>query len=282
QNPAVVRFRFDPIFLPDSTTDLEGSNGFVKFGIQMMPGLPLGSTIENKAAIYFDFNAPIITNTVVHTLVEPTVCKNDMTTDSITACEPILWIDGQLYDSSTSVPMFTLQDASGCDSVVNLNFTLAEIDPSVDLVDVTLMALEENAAYQWVDCDDNFKHIAGATSRSYTPPIPDGYFGVIISKNACQDTSECTRLVFILAELLLENDLKIFPNPTDGKFSIELEAAQSIKRIQLYDLYGKKVLDQLVNEKKQVSLVLDIGRGIYLLEVETSNGQRINTKMVKK
>ncbi|MCI4669909.1 MAG: hypothetical protein MRZ79_17365, partial [Bacteroidia bacterium] len=32
QNPAVVRFRFDPIFLPDSTTDLEGSNGFVKFG----------------------------------------------------------------------------------------------------------------------------------------------------------------------------------------------------------------------------------------------------------
>lgn len=33
-----------------------------------MPNLPLGTRIENSAAIYFDCNAPIITNTYFHTI----------------------------------------------------------------------------------------------------------------------------------------------------------------------------------------------------------------------
>lgn len=62
----VLEFRFDDILLPDSTTNLEGSQGFVKFTIDQQPDLPLETLIENSAAIYFDFNAPVITNTVWH------------------------------------------------------------------------------------------------------------------------------------------------------------------------------------------------------------------------
>lgn len=59
---------FPGILLPDSTTNEEASNGFVQFSIAQMPGNPLGEVIENRAAIYFDFNDPIITNEVFHTL----------------------------------------------------------------------------------------------------------------------------------------------------------------------------------------------------------------------
>lgn len=68
---SIIHFEFDPIFLPDSGANQDGSNGFVKYKIQMKRDLPLGTVLENRAAIYFDFNEPVITNTVVHTLHIP-------------------------------------------------------------------------------------------------------------------------------------------------------------------------------------------------------------------
>lgn len=67
----VLTLDFDNIFLPDSTTDLEGSQGFVRYEIKPNPSFSLWQTVENTAYIYFDFNAPIITNTVVTEYVEP-------------------------------------------------------------------------------------------------------------------------------------------------------------------------------------------------------------------
>jgi uncharacterized repeat protein (TIGR01451 family) len=65
-----LQFIFNDINLPDSTHNEPESHGFVKFSIALHPdpGL-IGTTIENTAAIFFDFNAPIITNTV-ETIIE--------------------------------------------------------------------------------------------------------------------------------------------------------------------------------------------------------------------
>jgi len=61
-----IKFTFDDILLPDSNVNLAGSQGFVKFRISQKPGVPLQTNILNSAAIYFDFNEPVITNTTVH------------------------------------------------------------------------------------------------------------------------------------------------------------------------------------------------------------------------
>ncbi|MEM1322653.1 MAG: T9SS type A sorting domain-containing protein [Bacteroidota bacterium] len=66
----IIRFVFDNIMLPDSNVNEPASNGFVKFSIDMQPDLPDDSRIENSAAIYFDFNEPIITNTTFLTIGE--------------------------------------------------------------------------------------------------------------------------------------------------------------------------------------------------------------------
>ncbi|MGB3547824.1 MAG: T9SS type A sorting domain-containing protein [Saprospiraceae bacterium] len=59
---------FSNILLPDSTTNLAGSQGFITYTISPRADLPLQTRIENTAAIYFDFNDPIITNTTFHTI----------------------------------------------------------------------------------------------------------------------------------------------------------------------------------------------------------------------
>jgi hypothetical protein len=65
-----VSFIFEDIMLPDSNANELESHGFVKFEIDLMPGLPLETSIYNTAHIYFDANPAIVTNTTVSTLHE--------------------------------------------------------------------------------------------------------------------------------------------------------------------------------------------------------------------
>ena len=68
---------FDPIALPDSNSNEPASHGFVSFAIQRNRAFNKLYKIRNWAAIYFDFNEPVITNTVVTPLFTPTVSSNE-------------------------------------------------------------------------------------------------------------------------------------------------------------------------------------------------------------
>ena len=70
-NGGILKFTFDPIVLPDSNVNEAASHGFVQFKIAQQPDLTPGTTLENSAAIYFDFNEPVITNTAFHTIRKP-------------------------------------------------------------------------------------------------------------------------------------------------------------------------------------------------------------------
>ena len=61
------------IQLPPESQDTLGSMGFVKFSIQPKSNLMTNQIIENRAAIIFDFNPEIITNTVGTTVVDPII-----------------------------------------------------------------------------------------------------------------------------------------------------------------------------------------------------------------
>lgn len=62
--PNIVKWTFNKIYLPDSTANEKESHGFVQFTIRTKPNLAFNTNIPNRAAIYFDFNAPIFTNTI--------------------------------------------------------------------------------------------------------------------------------------------------------------------------------------------------------------------------
>ena len=65
-----VEFLFENIMLPDSSGNEPESHGFVSFSIKALPDTEDFSRIENKVNIYFDFNSPVITNTIHSTMVE--------------------------------------------------------------------------------------------------------------------------------------------------------------------------------------------------------------------
>ncbi len=64
----VLEWTFNNIQLPDSTTNEPESHGFVTFTVNQVKNLPDGTVINNFTDIYFDFNAPIRTDTTVHVI----------------------------------------------------------------------------------------------------------------------------------------------------------------------------------------------------------------------
>jgi len=72
-----LEFYFEDIFLPDSTRNEIESHGFVSFSAYPRTGLTDFDILQNRVGIYFDFNKPVITNTVRSTLVEHIDADND-------------------------------------------------------------------------------------------------------------------------------------------------------------------------------------------------------------
>jgi uncharacterized repeat protein (TIGR01451 family) len=63
-----LEFRFNNIDLVQKSLNEPASIGFVEFKVKQRPSNPISYTIENQAAIYFDFNDPIYTPVHVYSI----------------------------------------------------------------------------------------------------------------------------------------------------------------------------------------------------------------------
>lgn len=75
-NENIVKFVFADIMLADSNINEPLSHGYVQFRIEQTSTNVIGDEIENTAAIYFDFNEPIITNTTSSLIQAPSAIES--------------------------------------------------------------------------------------------------------------------------------------------------------------------------------------------------------------
>jgi uncharacterized delta-60 repeat protein len=73
----------------------------------------------------------------------------------------------------------------------------------------------------------------------------------------------------------------IFPNPTNGNFSVDLERTLTDVKIVLYDLTGKEIFSELHSNAYKLDLHADFPAGIYFLKIICSNGETATAKLVK-
>jgi len=64
----VAQFTFAEINLPAKANDEMRSNGMLTYTIKLNSELPSGTQIKNHSSVYFDYNAPVITNTTLNTI----------------------------------------------------------------------------------------------------------------------------------------------------------------------------------------------------------------------
>jgi uncharacterized repeat protein (TIGR01451 family) len=76
----VLNVRFPNIQLPDSTSNSAGSTGFIQYRAKPKTSWVAPYQIKNTAYIYFDYNAPIVTNTTFNSILIPTGLHNQTET----------------------------------------------------------------------------------------------------------------------------------------------------------------------------------------------------------
>ena len=132
-------------------------------------------------------------------------------------------------------------------------------------------------SYQWYV---NGNLIPGATSQLYTP-IQNGIYVVkTTDSNGCvyvYSAGYNYALITGIKGLAVNNDISIYPNPTNGLVSI---ATNLLKHenytVTVFDSFGKL----LINVENTNTLDLtELQNGVYFISVTTESGTVVNKKI---
>ena len=193
------------------------------------------------------------------------------------ACSQYLWdVNGVVYTESGTYT-YTLPNVYNLDSLITLHLTIS-VNTDVAVGVSKLTAVEEDAEYQWLDCNKNFEPIEGATEQSYEPGR-EGSFAVRITKNGCTATSDCYQFTTGI-ETNQEIPVKIYPNPVKEIINIKFEKTYKDIYISIRDIEGKLLKKQRFYNSSSIEIKLNEHTGIYLLEVITDNKRTVK-KIVK-
>lgn len=107
-----IQFDFENIWLPPKSLNEVESQGYVSYSIVPYPNLTPGEAIENEAFIYFDFNAPIRTNTTVNTLFDPTTVE-DITKKEAVIIQPNPANDFILINTKSNIELIEIHTLNG-------------------------------------------------------------------------------------------------------------------------------------------------------------------------
>jgi hypothetical protein len=233
-------------------------------------------TENNNSATYTLTNAAGCDSVVTLNL---TINHSSVGTDVQTACDSFIWIDGNTYTESNNTATYTLTNAGGCDSVITLNLTINNIDVSVQVSDTTLTANQEDANYQWLDCDNDYSIIEGATNQTFKPTTT-GNYAVEITIEDCIDTSECVNVIVVgINNTENANSIRIYPNPSNGIFKV---AANEIIEILKITSVSGQILELSKPNRKEIDVnISNQAKGIYLIEIQTTTGLYRNRVITK-
>lgn len=96
--------------------------------------------------------------------------------------------------------------------------------------------------------------------------------GQIITLDA--PTGSITIIPTGIYDIVNNSLVKIYPNPNNGKFTLETEGIPSNigSEIRIYDLLGNEIYNQKLNTSKAEFDLSDQAKGIYFLKVYSRNG----------
>lgn len=264
-NDNILVFRFFNINLPDSFSNEPASHGFVTFNININAGLPLGTTIHNTAAIYFDFNEAVITNTTLHTIYLPPaitdlspseICEGyDATAQVSNGVAPYTfsWSNGIVENNNTSgnsTVLFTgigtytvsVTDSYGLVSNIDsLSVTQVPSDASftANIVGDTLFLVPNtiiNAAYGW----DFGNGQSSADLYPYLIITEPEYTITLYVENMCGMVDSYQTIMTTATENAYQGKIELFPNPMTTQTALQVDfPTQKPYNVELTDITGK-------------------------------------------
>ena len=175
--------------------------------------------------------------------------------------------------SNITAPMqhvSNLVSSLGCDSIITTIVALIPVDTSVIKKSIHFAALATNAQFQWLDCDQGYQWIAGATDSLFVAQV-NGHYAVLVFQNGCQDTSACYEVYDVGIKPLYLEQCSVFPNPTRGNATLSIPGVSGQKTIRMIDSRGI-IISEFRFFGEEVKLETDhLPVGLYMLELTCDN-----------
>jgi hypothetical protein len=203
----------------------------------------------------------------VHTITTE-LLPTDSITYNLTSCH--------LDEAGIEYLNFTNQ--YGCDSVHTIITTYVPFVVNLSVVQNghTLTATATGVTYQWIDCDNNNAPITDATEQTFTP-LQSGNYAVILSEDDCFDVSDCYIVQGVWINNLSKNDsFKLYPNPSDGRVTIESTSGQFT--LTIFDMSGRLVYQNRILQQVSMVDLSELKNGVYTISMisnQTNQQQRL-------
>lgn len=183
---------------------------------------------------------------------------------------------GNYFWTSDGVYYDTLYASNQCggDSIIQVQLSVQHLDTAVVTVNNTiLVSTASNVSYQWLDCFLNYAPISGETQQQFTA-ASNGSYAVEVSTAECVDTSACILIDQVNAEQLGGlNVLRISPNPSSGKFLVDLGETMAFVEVTVRDISGKLLLESTYKDLQEITVEVNEKPGVYFLSIRSENEQ---------
>ncbi|MCT4580612.1 MAG: T9SS type A sorting domain-containing protein [Flavobacteriales bacterium] len=202
---------------------------------------------------------------------QDTICKGDLvtlTTDALTAAS---WNNGVVDNVafsplSTQTYTATVNDGN-CSHSEQVTIVVNPI-PVITIIQNgnQLETTTTNGTIQW-NLDGN--SIVGANDSIYEYTINGNYTVTFVDQNGCEGTSNTITIQGVGFEKSNDNAIQLYPNPTNA--IVNIESAERIERIQLFNVSGTLVAEYHQLQPKTVQLPKQ-NAGVYYLFITTEKG----------
>lgn len=192
--------------------------------------------------------------------------------------------DPQDYPNVSTYKVKVTDPNTGC-SVISSNVSVT-INEGVPDAFSTTGALYLNGllktnytfpTYQWML--NGTPLVPSGQTQNYTPTVNGNYSLIVTNAFGCSDTSNVIAVfnVSIDEASVLDSHISVYPNPSDGEFTLNLNAELSGNlQVSLVDLSGKTVynefLGQLNGTYSKTFNLQHLASGIYTLNITLEQG----------